>query len=130
MGVGGPIVFVGGVMFGFAGAAFGVGAGAAGTVAFGELGCAGAVVVAGGAVGAGGGVVARVRCAATQVAQLKIVISRMNCFIIGILFSSTSESARCDAVILKSQTPRKGALSGESRSTCFPTRYKPNALQA
>jgi len=83
MGVGGPIVFVGGVMFGFAGAVPGVGAGAAGTVAFGALDCAGAVVVAGGAVGVGAGVAARVRCANAQLVQVKIAISRMNCLIIG-----------------------------------------------
>jgi len=89
MGVGGPIVFVGGVILGFAGAGFGVGAGAVGTAPFGALVCAGAVVAAGGAVGVGGGVPARVRCAAAQPVKLKIAISRMNCLIIG-FFSETS----------------------------------------
>jgi hypothetical protein len=88
MGVGGPIVFVGGVMFGFAGAVPGVGAGATGTVALGAAACAGVVVVADGAVGAGAGVVARVRCAAAQLVQLKIAISRMNCLVIGFLLGN------------------------------------------
>ena len=61
-------MFVGGVMFGLAGAVLGVGAGAAGTVAFGAPDCAGAVVVAGGAVGGGTGVAVRVRCAPAQLA--------------------------------------------------------------
>ena len=78
-------------MFGFAGAVPGGGAGAVGTVAFGALGCAGAVVVAGGAVGAGAGVVARVRCAAAQPVQLKIDMSRMSCLVIGFLLGNTSQ---------------------------------------
>ncbi|HWJ46364.1 MAG TPA: hypothetical protein VNS62_01850 [Candidatus Udaeobacter sp.] len=86
IGVGGPIGFVGGVMFGLAGGVlvFGAGGAAVGG-AFGTVvRAAGAVVVAGGAGGGTAG--AAVRCAATQVAQLRIVISGISRFAMG--FSS------------------------------------------
>jgi hypothetical protein len=69
IGVGGPIVVIGGVMVGVVGdvAVFGVGAAAEGTLALGTVPCAGVAVVVG---GTGVGVAALVCCAASHLVQL------------------------------------------------------------
>lgn len=110
IGVGGPIVLVGGVIVGFAaGATPGVGAGDVGVVA-----CAGAVVCGGGAAVAGGGAAAR-RCAAAQVAQLRIAMSRAVRFVIRIS-SRHSRRETTGTCFLKSQTDVRDRLSSEYRS--------------
>ena len=86
IGVGGPIGLVGGVMFGFAGGVlvFAVAAGAVGVAAFGAVVCAGGIVVAvGGGGGGAAGTAVRVCCAANQLAQLRIAISRISRFAMG-----------------------------------------------
>jgi hypothetical protein len=108
IGVGGPIGLVGGVMFEFAGGVlvFVVGAGAVGIVAFGAVVCVGGVGVAvavGGGGGGAAGAAVRVRCAATQLAQVRIAISRISRFAMG--FSSlrtdiTAQRAKLRCVCL------------------------------
>jgi hypothetical protein len=85
IGVGGPIGFVGGVIFGLlgAGVAFGAGAGAVGTEL---LVCGGVAVVVGAGVVGGGGVAARVRCATAQLARVRRAIRAISRFVMG--FSS------------------------------------------
>ncbi|HXJ88903.1 MAG TPA: hypothetical protein VMS18_18950 [Candidatus Binatia bacterium] len=91
IGVGGPIGFVGAVVVG---AAFGVGAGAAGTEVLGAW--AGAVVVVGDA-GCGGGVAGAVPWAATQPAQLTMAMSKVSRFPIVVPFLETHITAGAKA---------------------------------
>jgi hypothetical protein len=78
-------------MFGFAAGAlvFGVGAGAVGVDAFGAAVCAGAAVAGGGAGSGVAGAAVRVRCAAAQLAQLRIAITEISRFAIEILLDES-----------------------------------------